>query len=172
MDKEQIAYGALGIPWESTEAQARCVALHAAKLLGQADADRRKLWDIISAVECNYPRVESLSDDEAREVLLSLCRTVLEKRDRGTGRTTAQMIAAPTNAAYVWPVSRSVVYAKDLARSLGREDLKVVDRSWLSGPESRGWRNAVIVDHAVEALDDSELIALDRIISRMMSVGR
>jgi len=66
--------------------------------------------------------------------------------DEPLGRTTQQMLAAPKNAIYVWPVGRTKDYALRLAKHLGREDLLVTT------PENmrrhfEGSRSPVILDH-------------------------
>ena len=45
-------------------------------------------------------------------------------KDRGTGRTTEQMEAAPKGAVFVW-VNSYLSYPKHLAVSLGRQDLLI-----------------------------------------------
>lgn len=89
-------------------------------------------------------------------------------RNQSDERTASQMIEAPMNAAYICPDPRSAVNAKDLAKELGREDLKVVDRRWLISPSSEGWSNAVVLDHAMQqSLIPLELDTLDRIRLRL-----
>lgn len=68
---------------------------------------------------------------------------------RGTGTTSQQMLAAPKNAVYVWPHS-DFSYPKELARKLGRDDLKIVGPGWVNN-NLRGRRDVeVIIDHATE----------------------
>lgn len=72
---------------------------------------------------------------------------------RRTGETTRQMKAAPNGAIYVWPVSSSLSYAKDLARHLGREDLEIVGPSVFldGGVRLRGRRlSGLVLDHACD----------------------
>jgi len=68
---------------------------------------------------------------------------------RGSGRTSQQIKDAPQRAVFVWPVCGSLQYAKDLARHLGREDLKIVSLYWL---EPRHWHacelSGIVLDHA------------------------
>jgi len=45
--------------------------------------------------------------------------------ERGTGRTKAQMMAAPYRAYYVW-VNGDLSYPKTLASHVGRQDLRIV----------------------------------------------
>lgn len=67
--------------------------------------------------------------------------------DRGTGRTTKQMQAAPLNAVFVW-CNQHLDYPKKLARRIGRDDLKIVAPNWLDdrwmGVEILG----LVIDHA------------------------
>jgi len=67
---------------------------------------------------------------------------------RGTGTTTRQMKAAPHGAVYIWVHRASMAYAKDLAESIGRNDLLIVSKSWLE----HGWQgrdfSAIVIDHA------------------------
>lgn len=69
--------------------------------------------------------------------------------ERGTGRTTRQILAAPPGAVYVWPAYQSLSWVKSLGKRLEREDLLMVSRSWL---EPRNWLgkefSAIILDHA------------------------
>lgn len=73
-----------------------------------------------------------------------------ERTYKGTGRTTAAMLAAPVGAVYIWPNAGSIRYARRLADFLGREDLEVVSRGWLT----KNWRGKrdlkVRIDHATE----------------------
>lgn len=71
--------------------------------------------------------------------------------DRGTGRTTAQMLAAAKGAYFVWCNGTSLGYAKALADFLGRADLHIVSSVWAfqeRGLHLRGVCQQVIVDHA------------------------
>lgn len=69
--------------------------------------------------------------------------------ERQTGITTRQMQEAPRGAFYLWPVGRSLDYARHLAHHLGRIDLHII------GPDNiermRGRREALVVDHACGA---------------------
>lgn len=72
---------------------------------------------------------------------------------RGNGFTTAQMKRAPQGALYIWPVHQSIGYAKDLAQTLGREDLEIVSPLVLDrrGERLRGRRlSGIVLDHACE----------------------
>lgn len=82
--------------------------------------------------------------------------------DRGTGRTTNQILYAPLNSVFVWCNER-IDYPKDLARKLGRNDLKIVGTSILDheGQRLRGITNDVILDHATE-LNDEQYFAYRR----------
>jgi hypothetical protein len=73
--------------------------------------------------------------------------TSARAQSRDAGTTTRQMREAPTNAVFVWPVSRSKGYATDLARYLNRTDLRIV-----TPPDLEGLRGqplpALVTDHA------------------------
>lgn len=70
---------------------------------------------------------------------------------RRTGKTTAEMKAAPIGAVYIVQSQKEVEYTRHLAHHLGRDDLHIVTPVWLSG---YGWRgstfSAVKVDHSCE----------------------
>lgn len=67
---------------------------------------------------------------------------------RGTGATTADMVAAPKRAVYIW-VNGQLDYPRRLAREWGREDLRIVTPSWLTGGGWMGVRiSGLVVDHA------------------------
>ena len=55
---------------------------------------------------------------------------------RREGTTTKQMQGAPLGAVYIWPASGSRSYAIDLAKTLGRDDLRIETLDWL---EDRRW---------------------------------
>ena len=69
--------------------------------------------------------------------------------DRGSGRTSEQMLDAPPRAVFVCCKGTSG-YTQCLANHLGRNDLRIVGPSWL---EDEGWRggdfSAVVLDHAL-----------------------
>lgn len=80
--------------------------------------------------------------------------------DRGTGRTTRQMLAAPHGAVFVWCNNGSAGYARDLAQKHGRDDLKVVTPQWLEDGKWQGHRlTGLIVDHAAR-LSAAQMAAL------------
>jgi hypothetical protein len=73
--------------------------------------------------------------------------------ERGTGRTRQQLIDAPYGAIYIWPVSHSVGYVKQLAMSVNRGDLEfrfpsILD--YLGELCSMQKLTGVIIDHACE----------------------
>lgn len=75
--------------------------------------------------------------------------------DEPLGRTTRQMMAAPRDAIFVWPVGRTRDYALDLAKHLGRDDLLITT------PENmrrhfEASRRPVILDHGCR-LTESQL---------------
>lgn len=65
---------------------------------------------------------------------------------RRAGRTTEQIKTAPPGAVFVW-ANDQLSYPKELARALGRGDLRIVPPSWLDD-RSHGCRNPVRLDHA------------------------
>lgn len=76
--------------------------------------------------------------------------------DRGTGRTTRQMLDAPREAIFVSCHASVTGYDRKLARELGREDLRIVEPSWLD----HGWYGKVltgiVVDHAAHLTDKEQ----------------
>jgi hypothetical protein len=91
---------------------------------------------------------------------------------RGTGRTTKQILAAPENAVYVWPVSGSMYYIKYLVLDLGRADLKIVSLEHFCTNYHRGLRAPVVVDHACwQHASDRTISELYRILDYRDSRG-
>lgn len=82
---------------------------------------------------------------------------------RQSGQTSRQMLDAPKCAVFVWPVPRSVGYARDLARHLEREDLQITVPTWLEG--LRGQRlSGLVLDHACsEHLTPSQWRTIERL---------
>ena len=75
--------------------------------------------------------------------------------DRGTGRTTNQMLAAPKGAMFVSCCTGAMNHDRDLARKIGRSDLYIVgpdifnnDGERLRGKELTGF----VVDHAMSEI--------------------
>ena len=71
--------------------------------------------------------------------------------ERGTGRTTAQMLLAPQEAVFVWP-STNLTYPSALAEHLRRRDLMIVPPRWIDnmGTWLRGRRQTVLLDHGID----------------------
>ena len=67
---------------------------------------------------------------------------------RGTGRTTGALKAAPDCAFYVCPHG-SVAYTKRLAMAMGRSDIRVIGPSFLNGPVVEVDPNRIVFDHAL-----------------------
>jgi len=69
---------------------------------------------------------------------------------RNTGRTSAQMKAAPEGSVFVW-CNHDLHYPRELAMFVGRTDLKVVPLGWLENGAGRG-RNftGITVDYAAQ----------------------
>lgn len=69
--------------------------------------------------------------------------------NRRRGRTTQQMILAPEGSIYIW-CNKHLDYPKQLARDLGRPDLRIVSPNWVSTDRWVGMEYpALIVDHAI-----------------------
>lgn len=66
---------------------------------------------------------------------------------RGRGHTTHQIDTAPEGAYFVWCQSH-LVYARDLARFRGREDLQIRSPGWLDRLAFH-YEGPIVVDHAV-----------------------
>jgi hypothetical protein len=76
--------------------------------------------------------------------------------ERGTGRTTRQMLEAPREAVFISCNPRARDHDRHLARKLGREDLKIVERSWLD----HGWYGkiltGIVIDHAAHLTEKEQ----------------
>lgn len=69
--------------------------------------------------------------------------------DRGTGRTTRRMQAAPQRAVFVWRNSL-LDYPRHLACKIARDDLEIVGPHWLGGRYYMGRDlTGVVLDHDV-----------------------
>ena len=85
-------------------------------------------------------------------------------------RTTKQLIDAPRNAVFVW-CNGNVSYPQDLARSLGRTDLRIVTPMWVG---RGGWQEMdlrpeqLVLDHAY-APTTPEAFSLDSFLARARS---
>ncbi len=69
---------------------------------------------------------------------------------RGSGQTSEQMKSAPRDAVFVW-CNESLRYPKQLARHLGREDLKIArpvyDEVFMI---AAGTKRDVVIDHEAD----------------------
>jgi hypothetical protein len=89
--------------------------------------------------------------------------------ERGTGRTTRQMQAAPPGAVFVSAHHGTKGYDKELARSLRREDLLIVDPSWLTEQRWQGLTlPGIVIDHAAK-LAKEEQRCLELALTRVRS---
>jgi hypothetical protein len=80
--------------------------------------------------------------------------------DRGTGRTRRAMEAADHGAIYIW-CNGGLSYPKQLAKHLGRDDLKIYSPSVLEDGRLRGiLAPEIVVDHATR-LTDAQYEQLD-----------
>lgn len=66
--------------------------------------------------------------------------------ERGSGRTSRQMVAASRDAFFVGP---TLVYFSDLACWLGRGDLRIRSVDWLTRGGWRGTQAEIVIDHGV-----------------------
>jgi hypothetical protein len=86
--------------------------------------------------------------------------------DRGTGRTTRQMVAAPQGAVFI-SARFAAGHDKQLALKHGRSDLVVVARHWLT---ERRWEGrlftGIVVDHDAR-LTEKEQILLEAALTRV-----
>jgi hypothetical protein len=83
--------------------------------------------------------------------------------DRGTGRTTKQMLDAPRGAFFVCPTTAAREYTRHLAHHLGRLDLNPIVPEELEY-RIRGTGRAVIVDHACRLTErQHEMIRAHRV---------
>lgn len=75
------------------------------------------------------------------------------------GATTTQMKEAPYGAVYIWR-TKALSYPRKLAKSLGREDLKIIAAAHLCNIHRRGdfkvRMSGVIIDHAAMYTFNSE----------------
>jgi hypothetical protein len=94
---------------------------------------------------------ESLEKKPAdREKWLNGTRDNGDSGERGSGRTTRQLLAAPHGAHFICPNHNNAqFYTARLADHLGRKDIVLCDPDWIT---SNRWRGipltAVILDHA------------------------
>jgi hypothetical protein len=68
---------------------------------------------------------------------------------RSIGITTKQMKNAPEGAYYIW-VNNMFGYPKNLAREIGRKDLKIVGPAWLLDRDHFRGGITAVVDHACD----------------------
>ena len=66
--------------------------------------------------------------------------------DRRTGKTTQQMLSAPTGAIFIW-CNANLCYPNQLAEQLGRDDLNIVPPRFLESSGMYGHRKPIVVDH-------------------------
>lgn len=81
--------------------------------------------------------------------------------DRGTGRTTRQMLAAPQGAIYV--SYGNVDYYRDLARKHGREDLKIYSDGQFTPRDAHRFYgrtfSGIVLDHAISEFGSDKTVA-------------
>lgn len=120
----------------------------------------------------NEPNLQNipLRTAEGRRVLgafISFHTNFTEKRQ--TGATTEQMKNAPAGAVFVW-CDEVTFYPTQLARFLGRTDLRVVPKSWLRLSVMAGYEGRVVVDHAL-APSPENYVALHHLSARSLLVS-
>jgi hypothetical protein len=82
---------------------------------------------------------------------------------RGTGRTSQQMLNAPPGAWYMVPDLSAATYFRELAKHVGRDDLKIISPIYLDFDYYRlkGRKVEVIIDHGtLRSLCSSRTAAL------------
>ena len=83
----------------------------------------------------------------------------MSNKKRGAGRTTKQMQAAAKNSVFVWH-HHSTEYPKELAKKIGRTDLKIVSSGWLW----YGWQgkelSGLVIDHYVFEIANRQMTEL------------
>lgn len=81
--------------------------------------------------------------------------TKYDAGERGTGRTTEQMKAAPQGAIFVW-CNGHVSYPRNLSRGIGRGDIRIETPSYFEN-RWHGYCGPLVVDHAtLEYLDKQQ----------------
>lgn len=108
-----------------------------------------------------FHHVRPLTDSAVRAAFAEEAR-----QHRGSGRTTRQMQEAPRNAIFVW-CNNHTLYPQQLARQLGRTDLRIVGPSWLDHGWAGLWQ-PVVADHATPGvLTHGQWNGYMRILERM-----
>ena len=108
---------------------------------------------------------DAIHSDDGQEIDMS---RVMIMQARRSGKTTAQMQAAPRDSYYVW-CNGNLSYPIELAKRLGRADLKIVPPSWLNEQNVRKGVE-VELDHAT-MLDTAGYHALQYLEQRKRSKG-
>lgn len=92
-----------------------------------------------------------------KETITAQCR----RAGLSTGRTAQQMGNAEQGALYVWP-NHNLYYPKELARHLGRTDLRIVSAHYaFQGGFLRGLAGEVVFDHAFVPNAEQRHILID-----------
>lgn len=79
---------------------------------------------------------------------------------------------APHGALFVW-CNDNLMYPRNLARSIGRTDLRIEGPSWLDSDRWRGLQfSGVVLDHAAPLTTDRQLDALDYLTARIPGIAR
>jgi hypothetical protein len=70
--------------------------------------------------------------------------------ERGTGRTTKQILNAPLNSIYICGHSQEINYCKRIAYENNRQDLTFYSAGFLLLERLRGLNRFIVIDHAAE----------------------
>ena len=74
---------------------------------------------------------------------------MIRQSGRQSGRTIQQILEAACEAVFVW-CDTNTKYPRQLAKNLGRDDLKIVAPSWFKQQNLRGVKlKGIVADHAL-----------------------
>ena len=97
-----------------------------------------------------------------------------EEPRRQTGKTQAQMAAAPNGSFYLWP-NNQLDYPKKLAQHIRRFDLRIYSIElalWENARVLYGTRHAVVLDHACMSFDVLNVEGRIGILQQLEAEGR
>jgi hypothetical protein len=102
-------------------------------------------------IELLSRRIIDTGDQGIREALIKMGWTPPpDRKERGTGRTTRQILEAPRDAIFVCP-NVEVGYSQRIAHRVGRPDIKFVPPNWIGERlVSHGGGKPVVLDHATQ----------------------
>ena len=91
-------------------------------------------------------------------------------QERGTGRTTRQMEAAPHGAIFISANHSTMRCDIELSRRIGRSDLRIVRPDWLTDRRWMGlWLPGIVIDHATK-LNEEQRFFLTAALTRVRHV--